>query len=657
MDDPLERIAQLEAEIQQLALAKQQAEQKANNLEQEKAAAELLAQAPAPDIQREFILRMMENMKEIADNQERRADAREERERARTSADKIKPLELKNFDGDTTKFHYFRTCFKAAFENHQLTNPMLALHLQSHLRGEALALIEGDFKTRLDDKSYEDAWEKLDQRFGGKHNEDQFIFEQFKECGDLKDTSLKELERFYDVFRRQNEYYLRKFPEMVTNEVSLLMKGAQQKFTPEQGTKFIEYCERKGKPNNFASMLDWIKEMYLIAQETDCAYRHKKFEAPKEVARDSDSDNSDNEETNFWVERVDNKFKISFENPQKGITSPDSSVFFNAPTTSRTKFKITLKPKSECSLCKIEHQMAECPKFPKLSVENRYNLVKKETLCWHCLSSHHYVRDCRKAEGRRCGVGGCSLLHHKLIHMETSSKDHFEYQPVPYGPLDEDEERSLMHIYSGDIVNYVAGIGAIAIQTIVLKVSYDKKQTTTVALIDTGSNVTFIDEDLAKSLNLPTIKERKGQTLSYMDRTVEVKGKQFLVEAKVSSMESDRSRNIEAWTVKGLASKCGIVDWSERKFDFPHLKKINFPKLPPNPKIDILFGTNMTFMFASDKTFTNPDNHLDPIAMRTPLGWTCIGKSSKENNDSGPKKAINCFKSVLFGSPASQSEI
>ena len=91
--------------------------------------------------------------------------------------------------------------------------------------------------------------------------------------------------------------------------------------------------------------------------------------------------------------------------------------------------------------------MFDCPKFAKLSVADRNTLVKKEVLCWHCLSSHHFVKECKKDEGKKCDIGKCILYHHKLLHQEKPAV-HFEYLDEPYGPLDENEEQRIMHIYA-----------------------------------------------------------------------------------------------------------------------------------------------------------------------------------------------------------------
>ena len=140
--------------------------------------------------------------------------------------------------------------------------------------------------------------------------------------------------------------------------------------------------------------------------------------------------------------------------------------------------------------------------------------------------------------------------------------------------------------------------------------------------------MTAIDEDFAMNNNLKVIGKRDGQEVYVIDRLVKMKGFQYRVEFTVTSVDKDTSTRIEAWTIKNLVQNCGIVDWSERKKDFPHLQRINFPKLPENPKITILFGCNVTRMFRSFRTISDENNKDGPIAMKTFLGWTCVGNSA-----------------------------
>ena len=60
----------------------------------------------------------------------------------------LKPIEIQPFSGDTMRYHYFKESFKAANEWRNLPQKMLALQLQSHLKGPALKLCKKEKKIK-----------------------------------------------------------------------------------------------------------------------------------------------------------------------------------------------------------------------------------------------------------------------------------------------------------------------------------------------------------------------------------------------------------------------------------------------------------------------------------------------------------------------------
>ena len=328
---------------------------------------------------------------------------------------------------------------------------------------------------------------------------------------------------------------------------------------------------------------------------------------------------------------------------------PNKTFYPSKPNSLNRKpnLPLQLKPTDTCILCNTNHEMSKCLKFKDLSLEQKRLIVRNSVLCFHCLSSKHFLRDCKVQEGKMCGIGGCKLYHHSLLHSERP-QFHVEYDRVQYAPLNEEEENAIAHLFEegpGRMM-HLARKGAISLQTLVCNVAIKGKNLRTVALLDTGSTMTVIDEDFAKKHQFPIIDQREGQEVYMVDRLVKMEGIQYLVELTISSSENDRVSRVEAWTVKNLVHDCGIVDWSERKKAFPHLKDINFPKLPVNPKITILFGINTTRMFHSTQTVHNPENENDPVAMKTFLGWTCVGRSDNPKQLSiDPTSQLN---KVLF---------
>jgi hypothetical protein len=93
------------------------------------------------------------------------------------------------------------------------------------------------------------------------------------------------------------------------------------------------------------------------------------------------------------------------------------------PSPSSSQFK-----EGHCSCCKKTHLIPECPKFKTLSNQKQSTIIRRDRLCYHCLEGPHLTRDCKKKEGRLCGIDGCELYHHRVLHRETKSSKFVGFQ-------------------------------------------------------------------------------------------------------------------------------------------------------------------------------------------------------------------------------------
>ena len=116
------------------------------------------------------------------------------------------------------------------------------------------------------------------------------------------------------------------------------------------------------------------------------------------------------------------------EKPAKGKASQNPKKF--------GKQKIVLKPTDICSLCKTKHEMSVCPKFKTLTYSKRKQVCRDNVLCFHCLSTKHFVRDCKVNMGKLCKVNNCQRYHHELIHPSAEDSASFlEEDKNPFEPL------------------------------------------------------------------------------------------------------------------------------------------------------------------------------------------------------------------------------
>eukprot|EP00795_Rhopilema_esculentum_P003689 gene3689-14952_t len=66
-----------------------------------------------------------------------------------------------------------------------------------------------------------------------------------------------------------------------------------------------------------------------------------------------------------------------------------------------------------------------------------------------------------------------------------------------------------------------------------------------------------------------------------------------------------------------------VIQWSHLADKWPHLKHIDFPDTGLRPIVDLLIGIDYLDMHYSYEEVRGQEG--EPIARRTPLGWTCVG--------------------------------
>jgi len=170
----------------------------------------------------------------------------------------------------------------------------------------------------------------------------------------------------------------------------------------------------------------------------------------------------------------------------------------------------------------------------------------------------------------------------------------------------------------------VARDGAISLQTLVCEIKTESGNKQVVVLLDSGSNSSLIDQRLASKLKAEVVEGPIVRKVNYLDRQVEVKSD--LVSFKLINPNNNFSRTVLTWTVENLAKRSNVVDWSRARKKFEHLRDVNFTPLPTPAKIDVLIGANCHDLMRSLEIISSkkPDH---PWAVKTPLGWTCLGPS------------------------------
>ena len=282
---------------------------------------------------------------------------------------------------------------------------------------------------------------------------------------------------------------------------------------------------------------------------------------------------------------------------QSEATTSCTATTASAPQTSDTKRPVCL----QCE--KIGHYLPRCTKFKRLSLEDKRAAVKKLNLCFCCLRPGHGSADCDK----KCPK--CDKKHHYHLH-----EDRVEPKTT------EDTKTAAAGVVASSTFK---DRGRASLGVLRVRVQSNGKEALCWALVDSGSNTTFIKRSVADELNLTGPDHifsvnTLGGTTSHDEKCVDF----VLV-----SEDGTESVHVEgAFTIPSLQIQARHDGTTHTAFK--HLADLHFPAV--NTEIDIVIGTDCTQMF-----WTHDERHggvKEPIARKTKLGWILLGPTEQRRS-------------------------
>ena len=227
--------------------------------------------------------------------------------------------------------------------------------------------------------------------------------------------------------------------------------------------------------------------------------------------------------------------------------------FISATTNSKSNSEF-YQTKPTCKLCPRQHHtIRNCPTFLSMMVEERENFIRRHGLCLNCFSKSHRVQHCTSSHNcYTCNRRHNTLLHHNQSsyssgsHCENnfrrnfqnnrqssprsqsdnSSGEHMQYirQDTGYNSVRASPNSKASNFHSGQQRNFSVQIqdndklailhnvqsnfatssNNVLLGTAIVQIYHLGKFHPVRALIDSGSEGTFISEKLFKRLNLPS---------------------------------------------------------------------------------------------------------------------------------------------------------
>ncbi|XP_063959312.1 uncharacterized protein LOC135154982 [Lytechinus pictus] len=250
---------------------------------------------------------------------------------------------------------------------------------------------------------------------------------------------------------------------------------------------------------------------------------------------------------------------------------------------------VVRKQDFKCWHCKSnDHWIDKCQMIIRMSQPERYDLMKANRACFSCLkraSKEHRMTTCRRR--RKCDQ--CPSYHHPLLHSTIEKRE----STVDVASIGSSE--TLLPILS-------------------VKVRGTKGAVIGNCLLDSGSQVTLIRTEIAKTLNLEGDPIQVVITKVGGDReTADSK----LYRVKLESLDTHKVIVVQAIGLDVINDNITGVNVRELARIF-HLDKLYRGSGP----IDLLIGADYAKLHLGNG---KPRERGHLVAKRTPLGWVVFG--------------------------------
>ncbi|XP_037827080.1 uncharacterized protein LOC119615079, partial [Lucilia sericata] len=302
----------------------------------------------------------------------------------------------------------------------------------------------------------------------------------------------------------------------------------------------------------------------------------------------------------------------------------------------------------KCQLCPKEtHTIRRCPKFLKMDHQRRLDEIKREGLCLNCFSKTHSVRNCVS----KLNCFNCKKRHNTLLHKEADAPQSSHPVPSPspnstikpsLAPDTHPNQNNIPSTHSSGSVSvqncFASNTKGVLLGTAWANICHMGITYQVRALIDSGSEGTFISERVFHRLKLPS--QSIDVQISGLNETVSAKVQYQCSFVLGSQINNDIAIPVTALVVPHLSSNLPAQTIAYSKFsNLPQIQLAD-PKFYSSSKIDLLIGGDIFPSIVCSGIKHNVCDSL--LAQETIFGWILTGPVNHSTNPS-PTTIVSNF--------------
>lgn len=372
------------------------------------------------------------------------------------------------FSGDPIRFIEWKAAFTSLVDQRSITPAEKLYYLKKYVSSPARQALDGTFY-RSDSEAYQDAWNKLNRRFGQPFAIQRAFRERLSKWPRIQPKDAEALRSFSDF-----------------------LNACQDAMPHVKGLDILNDCEENQKLVH--KLPDWAASRWN-RQVTQSLNEQQEFPTFKDFVSfmSAEAEIACNPITSFHALRSSDS-STEKRNPRDGKRNKASvlttqTVADNENQRSDNENQKFRKAKTPCILCQdAKHQLHACSKFTEMSLVERRNYVKDKKLCYGCLKAGHSAKDCRY----RHFCDTCKGRHPTALHDNNYVKE----RSSPEVGTNQGPAATSLSVAAEGSFN----------TSMVIPVWVSSKNNPTAeklvyALLDTQSDTTFIDQEVSDGLD------------------------------------------------------------------------------------------------------------------------------------------------------------
>ncbi|XP_072380663.1 uncharacterized protein [Diabrotica undecimpunctata] len=484
---------------------------------------------------------------------------------------RLPEFSIQPFSGKITEWDSFFQIFEVTIlQNVSLSDIQKLMYLKSYVRGEPAKLIS-NFPVIAENLQL--ALDILIERYGNKHI--------------LTKTLFLELLDVKTLPHNANHVQLRELYAHVSNKLKAL--------------------DNLGLTDR--NKLDWIL-ISLIEQKLDSAtLRALEFSRDRNVEITVESFLCQIQQRSTHLENL-----APIRNPD--VISSGKNKSSSSFSQNKTNYKVVATgtdAKIFCNFCSLQnHLLFQCKKFKNLSVSERFNFIKTKKLCVNCFG-RHFVASCKNKHS--CFV--CKQKHNTLLHFSS---------PVGEPTINNSDSPNTLSAGFQEGASMPTALSSTSIDNKVLLGTlsvcvYSKygRKIIVKALIDPGSQLSFITAGLAKRLQYPA----KESNSFITGIGISVARSHRIINIVINSLNNSEKLKMSCGILDQITCQLPQFDIDVKKFSIPSEFVLADRRYYVKSDIELLIGADYCY-----KLLLEGMHHLGknmPTLQNSRMGWIVAG--------------------------------